>query len=102
MKKEVEIKKEEPAFVLKAWDYNGEEDTVEVSWEELKKARSGMEWVVTTPGNSYRECRSSHSATLLFKDEAGAFIRFVEVWVGSYPNYEMEEKVEVKYFHFLA
>ena len=50
-----------------------------VSWDELKKAEIGKTWI------------NNEEATIIYKDEIGALIRFVDAFGEVYLNY----------FHFL-
>lgn len=67
------FKKEECAFEL---------GNTRVTFTDLKNSGKGRIW----------ECENSNlSATLLFKDEYGAFIRFLDGY----------DEVDCRYFHFL-
>lgn len=65
---------EQPAFTL-----NDKETYKNVSWDELKKAEIGKTWI------------NNEKATIIYKDEIGALIRFVDAFGEVYLNY----------FHFL-
>lgn len=65
---------EQPAFTL-----NDKETYKNVSWDELKKAEIGKTWI------------NNEKATVIYKDEIGALIRFVDAFGEVYLNY----------FHFL-
>lgn len=65
---------EQPAFTL-----NDKETYKNVSWDELKKAEIGKTWI------------NNEEATVIYKDEIGALIRFVDSFGEVYLNY----------FHFL-
>ena len=65
---------EQPAFTL-----NDKETYKNVSWDELKKAEIGKTWI------------NNEEATIIYKDEIGALIRFVDAFGEVYLNY----------FHFL-
>lgn len=65
---------EQPAFTL-----NDKETYKNVSWDELKKAEIGKTWI------------NNEEATVIYKDEIGALIRFVDAFGEVYLNY----------FHFL-
>lgn len=65
---------EQPAFTL-----NDKETYKNVSWDELKKAEIGKTWI------------NNEEATVIYKDEIGALIRFVDAFGDVYLNY----------FHFL-
>jgi len=65
---------EQPAFTL-----NDKETYKNVSWDELKKAEIGKTWI------------NNEEATVIYKDEIGALIRFVDA-IG---------EVYLNYFHFL-
>ena len=65
---------EQPAFTLKSGDIYKN-----ISWSELKKAEVGTQW------------SNSETATVIYKDEFGALIRFIDSYKDAYLNY----------FHFL-
>lgn len=65
---------EQPAFTLKSGDIYKN-----ISWSELKKAEIGKTWI------------NNEKATVIYKDEIGALIRFVDAFGEVYLNY----------FHFL-
>ena len=65
---------EQPAFTL-----NDKETYKNVSCDELKKAEIGKTWI------------NNEEATVIYKDEIGALIRFVDAFGDAYLNY----------FHFL-
>lgn len=65
---------EHPAFTL-----DDKETYKNVSWDELKKAEIGKTWI------------NNEEATIIYKDEIGALIRFVDAFGEVYLNY----------FHFL-
>lgn len=65
---------EQPAFTL-----NDKETYKNVSWDELKQSDIGKEWI------------NGEKATLLYKDESGVLIRFVDEY----------NEVYLNYFHFL-
>lgn len=65
---------EQPAFTL-----NDKETYKNVSWDELKKAEIGKTWI------------NNEKATVIYKDEIGSLIRFVDAFGEVYLNY----------FHFL-
>ena len=50
-------------------DNHTPDETVKVSWEELKKSEVNNQWKLEGSWDSYE-------ATILFKDEKGVFIRF--------------------------
>jgi hypothetical protein len=65
---------EQPAFTL------NDKDTIKnVSWNELKKAEAGKTW------------SNCEEATIIYKDEIGALIRFIDEY----------NEVYLNYFHFL-
>nr|WP_303210356.1 hypothetical protein [Methanobrevibacter smithii] len=66
--------KEQPAFTL-----INNNNVLEVSWNELKEADVGKEW------------ENNEKATLIYKDNLGALIRFEDEYGEIYLNY----------FHFL-
>lgn len=66
--------KEQPAFTL-----INNNNVLEVSWNELKEADVGKEW------------ENNEKATLIYKDDLGALIRFEDEYSEIYLNY----------FHFL-
>ncbi len=65
---------EHPAFTL-----DDKETYKNVSWDELKQSDIGKEWI------------NGEKATLLYKDESGVLIRFVDEY----------NEVYLNYFHFL-
>ncbi|WP_299522809.1 hypothetical protein [uncultured Methanobrevibacter sp.] len=65
---------EQPAFTLNAGD-----NYEHVSWNELKKAETGKTW------------SNGEEATIIYKDEIGALIRFIDEY----------KEVYLNYFHFL-
>lgn len=65
---------EQPAFTL-----INKKTVLNVSWNELKKAEIGKTWI------------NNEEATIIYKDEIGALIRFVDAFGEVYLNY----------FHFL-
>lgn len=65
---------EQPAFTLNDGDIYKN-----ISWSELKKAEIGKTWI------------NNEEATVIYKDEIGALIRFVDAFGEVYLNY----------FHFL-
>lgn len=65
---------EHPAFTL-----DDKETYKNVSWDELKKAEIGKTWI------------NNEKATVIYKDEFGALIRFIDSYNDAYLNY----------FHFL-
>ena len=67
---QLEIIQEQPLFMI------GE---TPITWTDLKQAQTGDTW---SQGNN--------TATILFKDKQGAFIRFCT-----------ENNIEVEYYHFI-
>ena len=65
---------EQPAFTL-----INQENVLNVPWNELKQSDIGKEWI------------NGEKATLLYKDEFGVLIRFVDEY----------DEVYLNYFHFL-
>lgn len=65
---------EQPAFTL-----INKKTVLNVSWNELKQSDIGKEWI------------NGEKATLLYKDESGVLIRFVDEY----------NEVYLNYFHFL-
>ena len=65
---------EQPAFSL-----NDDERVLNISWDDLKTSKVGAKW-----GNG-------ETATLIYKDEFGALVRFID-------NYG---EIYLNYFHFL-
>lgn len=65
---------EQPAFTL-----INKKTVLNVSWNELKQSDIGKEWI------------NGEKATLLYKDESGVLIRFVDEY----------DEVYLNYFHFL-
>ena len=65
---------EQPAFTL-----INKKTVLNVSWNELKKAEIGKTWI------------NNEEATVIYKDEIGSLIRFVDAFGEVYLNY----------FHFL-
>lgn len=76
----LKFKRELPAFTLVA----DENNTLDVSFYELRHVDVGKTWSVAN--DDYGE-----SATLLFCDEQGAFIRFCN----------SDDQVSVMYYHYL-
>lgn len=70
----MDYEQEQPAFVLM-----GEKSKLNISWKELKEAKVGKEW------------ENNEKATLIYKDDLGALIRFEDEYSEIYLNY----------FHFL-
>ncbi|WP_299523210.1 hypothetical protein [uncultured Methanobrevibacter sp.] len=68
------ITHEQPAFTL-----NNKDNYKPVSWNELKKAETGKTW------------NNGEQATIIYKDEIGALIRFIDEY----------KEVYLNYFHFL-
>lgn len=61
---------EQPAFTLKSGDIYKN-----ISWSELKKAEVGTQW------------SNSETATVIYKDEFGALIRFIDSYKDAYLDY---------------
>lgn len=76
----LKFKRELPAFTLIA----DENNRLDVSFYELRHANIGKDWSVAN--DDYSE-----SATLLFSDGQGAFIRFSN----------SDDQVSVMYYHYL-
>lgn len=90
-----EIIEEKPAFTLvgETVNQNLRSNIVPVTWNNLKKASSGDSWVALK--NSSKE-----TATVLFKDKDGVFIRFTHENTDYNSKYCEEKEVGVKYFNF--
>jgi len=88
------INKESPAFSLFAKDPDNHTPNlkVEVSWSELKNSKVGDEWIADIRNNT-------NTATILFKDKLGVFIRFVNRYHPVYGNDDYKN-VDLEYFHF--
>ena len=65
---------EQPAFSL-----SDDETILEISWDDLKTSEVGVGW------------HNGESAILIYKDEFGALVRFIDNYDETYLNY----------FHFL-
>lgn len=61
---------EQPAFTLKSGDIYKN-----ISWSELKKAEVGTQW------------SNSETATVIYKYEFGALIRFIDSYKDAYLDY---------------
>lgn len=71
----MDFEQEKPAFAL----INTDNTVLNIKWEQLKKAQIGQSW------------SNGETATILYKDESGVLIRFVDEY----------NEVYLNYFHFL-
>ena len=87
--------KEEPAFILKSTDNDHHTPDLEVgvSWSELKNSKPGDCWESELRNNT-------ETATVLYVDDDGCFIRFIEHYHPVHGDDDYKE-VFLRYFHFL-
>ena len=97
--KDVKVIKQEPAFEVVYSDYNGTY-VREVSWRELYKAQVGATFEPYITSCCGRDVQDE-KATVLYKDDHGALVRFVTIRTSDSPNpEELPGKTEVLYFEF--
>lgn len=92
----VDFISEAPAFTL-IGETNRQHETdeiINVSWEDLKQSKVGDSWVADMDV-------TSEKADVMFKDDEGAFIRFIHTNTNTLDAYYGDTQVSVQYFHFL-
>lgn len=89
---------EEPALVLKGYDFNREGHDVEVSWEDLRKAKVGDSWV-SSAGSSMRDWMEEE-AVVVYKDDRGCAVRVTTWYIPDAPDAEQEMEVQLLWFEF--
>ena len=75
---ETDIKMEKVAFSLSASSYDGDEEPVEISFADLRKAKVGDKWENTDSHSCGRALREE-SAEVVYKTDKGAAVLF-RVW----------------------
>ena len=97
--KEIEIVKQEPAFVVSYSDYNNSYSR-EVSWKELSEAPVGKSFRPDVYSCCGRDVNDTE-ATVLYKDAHGVLVRFVTDRTEDSPNAEeLASSTNIVYFEF--
>lgn len=93
---DVDFISEAPAFTLvgKTNRQHETDEIINVSWEDLKQSKVGDSWIADMDV-------TSEKADVMFKDDEGAFIRFVRTNTNTLDEYCGDKQVSVQYFHFL-
>lgn len=102
---QLEVIPEQPAFVLRAGGgYDAEpanDETVEVSWAELRAARVGETWQARYRGNVMRDTRNEE-AVVVYKTDDGAAILFRSWGVSDHSNpVEWSSEPRLVWYEFL-
>lgn len=97
-----EVRKENPAYVLRAKSYNGEEEPINVSFADLRNAKVGDRWENTDSHNCGRDL-FEESAEVVYKTDKGAAVLFRSWGTTDEPEPRpMEGEPELTWFEFIS